>query len=125
MKLLFNGRSRNFGTHTLADRDLSKVRPREKNRLCPREGISVDRESGGIAIHLTSGTRLNGSYRIRIELTRPEIANLMRATFKDMPIRDFLGLFSEPNESDWLTSKLQTLNPLDRIKVRRTIRGCL
>jgi hypothetical protein len=75
MKVSFEGAGRFCGSHVLMDRDLSDFRLE----------IQSDTGSGDVEIESTTvSERLGGGrYRVRVRLTKKEIANLAKRAFRN------------------------------------------
>jgi hypothetical protein len=99
MKVSFEGAWRFSGSYGLMDSDLSDLRPGH-SRWPAR--LEIDASSGDLEIVSTTGSeRLGpGRYRVRVRLTKKEIANLAKIALRNEPFGDVVDSLSQCRECE-------------------------
>ena len=97
MRISVNGRSRDHGTRTIIDGDLTEAEIATGHSMRSAY-IQVVRSETGTAENLviSKGTslRLNGEYNVQAEISQSEIARLFYLTHSNSELRDIVEVFA-------------------------------
>lgn len=96
MKLSFSGWRRDMGPNTLVDRDFSLAKLGDAEDGYYGDHVYVEAEATCVdLITRATNVSLNGSYCVRISLTKEEIANLARIALASTPFGEAIQLLSK------------------------------